>query len=359
MGNKKVVFFTGAMARGGAERVISIISNHLAKKGWNVTIILLLKNIANGYELDKSIKIVSLELENNRFRLAQILHDVVEIRKFLKREKPDVVVSFMRASNVISWLACKGRKVRYIASERNDPIKAKMGYLPEKVLQSAYENAEKVIFQTERARSCFNEKIQKNGVIIGNPVSVVCEADKEKKKKFVAVGRLMPQKNHKILIDAFSDVVKLHPDYTLEIYGDGTLHKTLEKQISELNLDKNVFLKGNVSNVHECIKDAGAFVLSSDFEGTSNALLEAMLMGHVCISTDCAGSDEIIKDGENGFLIPVGDKEKLVKAILKVIEDKENLQDMGEKAKESVQRFKKENIIDKWMKVIEGGENVD
>lgn len=359
MGKRKIVFFTGAMGRGGAERVMSVVANHLAENGWDVTVILLLKNITNGYELHKDIKIVSFALEKNSFLPIQILHDIAEIKKFLRKEKPEVAVSFMRSNNFISWPACKGKKVRYIPSERNDPAKSRQGFIFEKVLQSAYKNADAVIFQTERARNYFSEEIQKNGVIIGNPVSVVCEADKEKKKKFVAVGRLMPQKNHKLLIDAFSEVAKLHPDYILEIYGDGALRETLENQISELNLNKNVLLKGNVSNVHECIKDAEAFVLSSDFEGTSNALLEAMLMGHICISTDCAGSDEIIKDGENGFLIPVGDKEKLVKVMLKVVEEKENLKDMGEKAKKSVEIFKVENIIDKWVKVIEGGENLD
>ena len=95
------------------------------------------------------------------------------------------------------------------------------------------------------------------------------------------------------------------------------------------------------------------FVLSSDYEGLSNALLEAMMMGLPCISTDCSGSDEVIKDGENGLLIPVGDKEKLVESLAKLIEDDEYRERIGASAKASVEKYKVENIINQWDEVIE------
>lgn len=117
-------------------------------------------------------------------------------------------------------------------------------------------------------------------------------------KKIVTVGRLTVQKNQKLLIESFSEVLKKYPNIILEIYGDGEKREELKYIIKTLGVSNNVIFKGNILNVHEAIADAGLFVLSSDYEGLSNALMEAMMMGLPCISTTCAGSDELISDGK-------------------------------------------------------------
>ena len=276
------------------------------------------------------------------------------VRAYIKKEKPDVVVSFMAQNTVISAIACKGTRVRYIASERIDPACVKRNFLYRKLIDIIYQKSDAVIFQTERAKNYFNKKIQNNSVIIGNPISVACEASENPAKKIVAVGRLTYQKNHKMLINAFKNALKLHPEYVLEIYGEGVERENLSTQIKNLRLDNKVFLCGNQSNIHEKIKDAQMFVLSSDFEGLSNALLEAMMMGLACVSTDCAGSDEVIESRENGILIPVGDEEKLTDAIIELMENDELRQKIADNAKTSTEKFKAENIISQWTKVIEG-----
>ena len=153
------------------------------------------------------------------------------------------------------------------------------------------------------------------------------------------------------MIDSFNEVLKKHPEYSLYIYGDGILKDQLETQIINLGLEKKVFLPGNKPDVHKEIADAKVFVLSSDYEGLSNALLEAMMMGFPCVSTECAG--EYIINGENGILVPLRDKDSMVNAINYIIENQDAALDMGEKAKESVSKCSIEFIMRKWNKIIE------
>ena len=120
-----------------------------------------------------------------------------------------------------------------------------------------------------------------------------------------------------------------------------------------MGLEKKVFLPGNKPDVHKEIADAKVFVLSSDYEGLSNALLEAMMMGFPCVSTECAGADEYIINGENGILVPLRDKDSMVNAINYIIENQDAALDMGEKAKESVSKCSIEFIMRKWNKIIE------
>lgn len=353
MEKRKIVFFSGTMGRGGAERVISILSNYLVKNGWDVTIILLLHNITGGYKLDENIKLISFVSDDCKSLKKQIWMDIKAIRKYLDNEKPELVMSFMGSNTLISGLACIGKKVRYIASERIDPAMANRNFAFRTVIREVYTRAEKVIFQTKRAKAYFNKKIQNNGVIIGNPISVTCKASNERKNKIVTVGRLEKQKNHKILIDAFCEVCKKYPQYCLEIYGNGTLREYLEEYIKEKDVQNNVTLMGEKSNVHECIKDAKIFVLSSDYEGLSNALLEAMMMGIACISTNCAGSDEVIENEKNGILVNTGDSCGLANAIINLIENEEQRKSIEKNAMMSVDKYKTENIISKWMEIIE------
>ena len=111
---------------------------------------------------------------------------------------------------------------------------------------------------------------------------------------------------------------------------------------------------GNVPNIHEQISDANAFVLSSDYEGLSNALLEAMMMGLPCISTDCAGSDEYINNYENGLLVPIGDKDALASAMLEVLENKELSSRLGNNARKASATFAKDNVLNRWFELISG-----
>ena len=162
------------------------------------------------------------------------------------------------------------------------------------------------------------------------------------------MGRLEPQKNRRLLIEAFSDVYKKYPEYTLDIYGEGSQENELKQLILELGLNNSVVLHGNVNDVHRQIADAEMFVLSSDYEGLSNALLEAMMMGLPCITTDCAGAAEAVENGVDGIIIPIRDRNKMTEAMEKLISDASLRKQFSEKAVEHSKQFQVGNVIAQW-----------
>ena len=347
---KHISFVIGGMTRGGAERVISILANYYAATGWKVDIVMLLNNKLE-YDLNCNIKLINMTVdEENKIKSAPKW--VTLFRKYIKESNPDVIVSFVARINIVVLLATLGMKIPVIISERNDPAADGRSKIIDVATKLLYRKAKVIVYQTERSKNYFKGKIRSLGVIIPNPIAITCTAQKSK-NKIVSVGRLAPQKNQRLLIDSFNEVLKKHPEYSLYIYGDGILKDQLETQIINLGLEKKVFLPGNKPDVHKEIADAKVFVLSSDYEGLSNALLEAMMMGFPCVSTECAGADEYIINGENGILVPLRDKDSMVNAINYIIENQDAALDMGEKAKESVSKCSIEFIMRKWNKIIE------
>lgn len=348
---RRIVFLIGSMRRGGAERVISLLANNYAERGWEVDILTLLDD-NNEYKLNRSINVISIGNEDNS-RISQLPKWIKGIRKYVIEKKPDRIVSFIARINIITLLSCIGLKQRIIVSERNDPKKDGRSALVRMATYILYPLADSVIFQTTWAKACFPNRIQRRSRVIPNPINVTIETAINKEKKIVAVGRLAEQKNHSLLISAFKKVYNEYPEYKLCIYGEGGLREKLTKQIHELDLTNAVYLLGNVSNIHERIADAEVFVLSSNYEGLSNALLEAMLMGLPCISTNCAGSNEVIINDTNGIIVEIGNEEQLAMAIRELINNKEKAYNLGKNGKKTVQGMKIENIISMWEEIIE------
>jgi len=343
---KKIAFFLGSLARGGAERVISNLSQDYAKNGWKTNICLLLSYKIQ-YPLDTSTEVIDIS-GSTTSRMLRIPYWLKEIRHFIKIEKPDYIIAFAARINLLVILACIGLDTRIIISERNDPRFDGRGRIVNFLTKILYPKARCLVFQTKRAQEYFSERIKKNSCIIPNPIYVSCLASPIKKKKIVTIGRLTQQKNQKMLIAAFSKILPVYKDYQLEIFGDGELRNELFAYSKELGIQDSVMFNGVVQNIHERISDAEIFVLSSDYEGLSNALLEAMMMGLACISTRCAGADEYIIDGGNGLLIPVNDEKALVNAIELLLDDK-NLRIMiGKNAAISVRNLEANNIYKKW-----------
>lgn len=345
---KKIAFILGSMGRGGAERVISILSREYAKRGYQTDIIVLLSNEL-GYELHSTTQLIDFS-GNTKSRWKRFPYWLKSIRSYVKINKPDVVVSFAARINVLVMTACFGLKKKIILSERNDPKCDGRSKLVDILTKIQYKKAYRVIFQTKRACSYFPKL--KNSVIIPNPITVACYANNTNVNKLVNVGRLTKQKNQEMLIDAFAKISKKNRNAFLEIYGSGELENPLKEKIEQYGLIDKVYLMGNVSNIHERIADAVGFCLSSDYEGLSNALLEAMMMGLPCISTNCAGADEYIIDGENGFLVSVGDKECFSVAMDKLLNDSLVQKQFSTKARECSKVFSLENVIQQWDDVI-------
>lgn len=348
---KRICFLHVGMGRGGAERVISYLANYYASNGYKVDIIVLLHDYC-GYELHSNINIIPfIRKAKNRFR--NIPYWIINIRNFIKKTHPFKIISFSMYVNIFTIIACVGLKKDILISERNDPSSDGRNNLDKLITKLLYPLANKVVFQTRRAKGCFSNIIQKKSRIIGNPISVSCLAQETKSNKIVSVGRLEPQKNHQMLLKAFAKVHQYYPNLQLEIYGVGSLLNTLKLQCENLGISQNVHFMGSKSNIHECIKDALAFVLPSDFEGLSNALLEAMMMGLPCISTNCAGSDEIIINKQNGLIVNIGDATEMANAIIQLIDNRELSKCIGCNAAQSMSAYKKEVILQQWCDFID------
>ena len=164
------------------------------------------------------------------------------------------------------------------------------------------------------------------------------------------MGRLNQQKNYPLLLEAFQEFSKKHGDYVLEIYGKGPLEQKVRDQINHLALEDRVVMKGFCANVHEAIREAAFFVMSSDFEGMPNALMEAMALGMPCICTDCpcGGPRMLIRDGENGLLVGVGQTDELAQAMCRLAEEPELAEELGRQATLLRERAGVSAITDQW-----------
>ncbi len=348
---RKISFVLGSMRRGGAERVISILANHYTKKGWNVDILLLLSGDCE-YELDPNIQLYSFS-DEQKSRLGMLPNWLKKIRGYVKANRPDIILSFAARINIIMYFATLGMKTKKYVSERNDPQNDGRSWVVRFITNQIYPKVDGVIFQTEWAKNCFKSVVQGNGQIIYNPVNRMPIKKYQWHNRFVSVGSLEEQKNQHLLIKAFYMLWQEDENITLTIYGEGTLRNQLENEIKQLGLENHVFLPGKVSDIHSRMREEDVFVLSSNYEGLSNALLEAMMQGMPCISTRCAGSNEVIENGVNGLLTDIGDVNGLYKAMKSFLLDHEFAEKCGRSAKEKSEVFDTEHIIKMWESILQ------
>lgn len=346
------------MNAGGAERVVSILANGFSKKSYDVTVAVT-SPLESFYELSLNVKYRKILPSNgsNGF-LGKIKKQFIELKnliKFIRQEKPDVVISFI--INIPAILACKAAGVKIIISERNNP-KFDPPYLLLRILKKIiYPIADGMVFQTKDVMNFYNKTIKDKSCIIPNPLSdniPQINLVEEREKVVVSVGRLERQKDQATLLKAFAIVRSKHPDYKLIIYGEGGLRGELELIAKELEIENSVEFPGRTEIIYEKIYRAKAFVFSSIYEGYPNALIEAMALGIPVISTDCEyGPSEIIQDGFNGFIVPVKNEIELAKRIEYIIENESVAEGLGKNAYKIRNKLKADIIISQWIDYIE------
>nr|HPJ22855.1 glycosyltransferase [Clostridia bacterium] len=314
MKDREILFISGKMDKGGGERVVSILANHFAKTN-HVRIITLLSH-SQEYELDKSIEVIHLSDKDNH-RILKLPYWVFKLAGIFRkmRGRRVVVVSFIARVNIVAMAANLFSGLPMVISERNDPLSDGRNILTGMAADLLYPKAERIVFQSNYAMNLFGRRIREKGVVIPNPIGPFeIQRPKEVEKAFVNVGRLAAQKNQTLLIKAFAEVSLIHPDYKLYIYGEGPLRKHLESLVNELGLKGRVMMPGIVNDIHERMLGCEVFVLSSDYEGQSNALLEAMALGMPCIATNLPGHDGIV-DKNNVYLVEIGNQEQMKDAM--------------------------------------------
>ena len=348
----KLIIFLGTLQSGGAERVVSEISTMYADY-FREVIILTYYDRQVFYKIDSRVR---LECVERQTKSCNIIKNIFALRRFVKRESPDVFLSFLLPFNILFIWSLLFLHIPVAVCERSDPQKVSSRWL--KWLRDiSYRFCKGIQVQTSAGKTCFPASVQKKILVVPNPNHITLEErrlalEQRKENRIVTVGRLIPVKNHKLLIDAFAMVSKEYPDYSLEFYGDGDLKNQLQEQISELGLTDKIVLHGNVNNVPQHIASAEIFVLSSDIEGMPNALMEAMALGIPCVATDVSGVRDIITDGENGFIVPVGDKEAMADRIKKLIESKELRSKFSENTICVFSKFDKEMIFKQWLELV-------
>lgn len=354
----KLYFYINVLGGGGAERVVANLANQFQEHGHDVGIITSFK-VENEYKTNYEIQRYNLEKRANdkNNRLLKNINRIHKLRRVLKSEKPDVIIAFMAEPNFRTIVAGLGLRTKIVTSVRNDPNKEYAGHLGNFVKQIIMPLSDGCVFQTTDAQQAFSKTLIDKSVIILNQVDSKFFTVRRhpKYQKIVTAGRLSAQKNQKLLINAFSRIYMFHPLATLHIYGDGVLKEELENLIKELNLSEKVFLHGNTSHMESVYSEADLFVLSSNYEGLPNALLEAMACGVACISTDCpcGGPRMVIEDGINGLLTPVDDVEQMAAAIDELLRDDAKKNQFSMKGKEtSVDLLNPEIIYSKWEKYL-------
>ena len=348
---KKHLFFIGTLTNGGAERVVSILSGKMSEQGMNVEI-LTYYDMPVFYQIHPNVKVTCVEKETGTKGKAQ---NFLWVRKYFK-EHADVLISFLAPFNIFA-LACNfGTGTPIIVADRNDPTKIPSNTFVRKVRDFLYRFADGIVIQTKKNQSYFSKQVQKKSEVIYNPINLGEKAGSAlqtaKHKKIVSVGRLMQQKNQKMLLAAFKSVVGKYPDYQLVIYGEGPMREDLEAYAKELGIEKSISLPGSVADVHDRIKDAEVFVLSSDYEGMPNALIEAMCLGLPVISTKVSGATDLIKDHENGILTELDHQEELETAIIELIEHPALAEKLAKNATELNDSLELSKIMNQWIHFI-------
>lgn len=352
----RCLFVTPGMLFGGAERVMSILANEWGKSNVETMMLVTETEAISKYHLSKNVTMISCHEEKKR---AKIPHLVIikRVREICKEWQPDVVISFYNDLCALTALAITGLHITLLYSERNDPNRTNQRWIDRLYRKIVEHMADKIVFQTAGAQRCYPKSVQEKSTVILNPVNTngfPIHDFLHEKLEIVSVGRLEAQKNQKLLIDAFELIASDFPEYQLTIYGEGSLRKELEEYIKAKGLQERVFLPGNKNNIQEHIKDASLFVLSSDYEGIPNALIEAMAIGLPCVSTDCSpgGARELIEDGVNGLIVPCGDVSKLSDAMRMMLSRKACAKGYGIEALKIRKKTDVKKISEDWLSYI-------
>lgn len=343
---------------GGAERVMTLLANEFVKREYETHMVLVRDNKEKIYYLEPEVELHELKY-GQCFKLLKFFKRIRLLRDTIKDVNPDVIISFTLDINVVTIIASSGLSKRVIVSERNYP-KAKesiartvLRWCGEKIL---YPKVHRIVLQTEMVRECFGANVKSKSVVIPNPINpdVPERYDGEREKSIVAVGRLDKQKNFPMLLRAYARFNKIHNDYQLIIYGDGPLREELYILATDLRIAGKVLMPGYVSDVNEKMKKAYVYVSSSDYEGISNTMLEALAMGIPSICTDCpaGGAAMMIKNRENGILIPVGDEDALLDGLCELVENEALAQRLSLNAVKICNEVSIKKIADNWEKIV-------
>ncbi|MDE6420330.1 MAG: glycosyltransferase [Lachnospiraceae bacterium] len=358
----KIVVYVNSLAKGGAERVAVNLANYFHESGFEVVLVTS-RVFEDEYEEPEGVRRIISEVEHGEItnRVAYFWGRFRRIRKIWKKERPDMIVSFIGKVNMMALMTTFGMGIPVVVSVRSDPNREYSSKLMRFLSKTLFLKAKGIIVQTSDAKKYFPGYMQKKVTILPNslnPKFLKPRFEGERRNEIVSVGRMDANKNHQMLVHAFGKIAGDFPDMQLILYGDGlpesSTRQELEGLVQDLKLQDRVLFMGRRNDVDQRIYESRIFVLTSNVEGMPNALLEAMSLGLACISTDCpcGGPRTVIQDGENGLLIPVGDTAALERALRLILNDPDLEERLGVNAFAIQNDLAPERVNQMWMDYI-------
>ena len=351
--NKTILLYIDSMQYGGAQRVMNNIAEYFINDNTNVVLVndIIPSTKEPEYIIDQRIDRYYLD-EGKPVHKNKNIYRIKKLRSLIKQVRPDVILSFLGPPNIRMLISSWGLNVKKYVSVRNDPYREYGTGLHKLFARSIFELADGCVFQTNEAAAYFSKCVQKKSQIIINPVNekFYNVSWNGEKKEIAVVGRLQLQKNPLLALNAFSKIAPDFPDYKIVYYGDEELKDIIISKSKEYGIEKQVIIAGKVSDIENKLASSTIYLLSSDYEGMPNALLEAMAVGVPAIATDCpcGGPKTIISDKCYGILVPVRDAEKMSDAIRMLLNDIELMKRMSQSEKERAKDFRKDVIMHQW-----------
>lgn len=352
---RRVILVVGSLAAGGAERVTIGLFEYLLSQGWDAYLYV-------AYWGSAAERVYSpgshagrvLHAGTHRSNLVRGAANLARLRSAIKELRPSWVVSLGASYGLVEaaggFSACKA-----LTSERNWPP----AYYPSRKefenVERVYGMSTRVVFQTEDALRCFSEAVQGKGRVIPNPVAQdLPQWRGGASKTLIYFGRLDPQKRPEVALRAFAEFCRSRPGYRLEFYGIGSERTRLEDLASQCGIENSVSFHDAAPDVHERARDCLLFVSSSDYEGISNSMLEALAMGMPCVCTDCGGGGArmAVESGVSGILVPCGDISAMAGAMGSIADSPALARKLSQGAVESAKRFDPNVIFSQWADLL-------
>lgn len=346
----KLLFFISSFQSGGAERVASILLARWCREGHEIVAAeWSLKNPF--YALDPSIRLVRLGLNAEPRtlidRVVAPLRRLACIRRTIRRESPDLVVSFMTRQNVYAAVAKVGLGIPLVVSEHSLRSVPLVSWGLDAARSLAYRLATRVVLLTRADLGAYPSL--RNATAIPNPVDLsAASGGVAREKVILAVGRLSPEKGMDLLVEAFSHIVDRR-GFKLRVAGEGPERTALEALIRERGLEGEVELLGRRADVYSLYEAASFLVLPSRYEGFGMVLVEAMAFGCPVVAFDCpCGPAEVVRDGVDGLLVPNGDVKALAATMERMMGDEALRDRLGRSGPEVRERFSIEKVAALW-----------
>ena len=352
----KITIFISALSGGGAERVTCNLANFLIKKGHKIDVLTMGEALPAEPLLEGVKEIPLLRNSERRNIVLNFFKRVFRLRAYMKKETVDAYVVFLPVLTRLMLSFSNLTKAPIIMSERADPK-----VYPKKVqkhLRKVCKKSSGAIFQTNETAQWYaphlkgvKYKVIPNAI---NPAFIRPQFNEEREKIIVGVGRFSAQKNFPLLIRAFSKIANEYPEYKLVLYGKGALLESYKQLAEELKIIDRIEFPGYVPDMPERLEKASMFVLSSNYEGMPNALMEAMALGLPVVSTDCGGGGAkfLIENEKNGLLVPQRDEEAMANAMRKILADNNFAASLGIEARKLQETLAPEKIYGEWEEFI-------